>query len=194
MRRALIALVVIAAVVAAGTSWLIGQNDVGGDAASGETAGPTAWAGAGIPSRPENAFPLTVRYVYDGDTIQAQMQTPDDVVTTANPIRVRIVGIDTPEGAEPAECWADDARSHLVTLLPEGSTAWAAPDRETWDDYQRRLFHLWTDDGRFVAHELVAAGDAEAIRVWPNVAFFDVLAEAQERALAAGVGQWGACG
>lgn len=151
-------------------------------------------SGTGIPSRPSDAFPLTVTYVYDGDTIEAQMQSANDVVTTESPIRIRLIGVDTPEGTPSPECWADEARAHLAQLLPEGSTIWAAPDVETWDDYDRRLFYLWTDDGRFVNHELVAAGDAEALRVWPNVEHEDLLAGAQARAEASGAGRWSACG
>lgn len=151
-------------------------------------------SGAGIPSRPADAFPLTVVSVYDGDTIQARMHEPNDVVTTANPIRIRLIGIDAPEGTPSPECWADNARAQLAALLPEGSTVWAAPDTDTWDDYDRRLFNLWTDDGRFVNLELVASGDAEVMRVWPNVAFDDLLVAAEEGAVASGAGQWGVCG
>jgi micrococcal nuclease len=132
--------------------------------------------------------------VYDGDTIEARMQSANDVVTTERPIRIRLIGVDTPEGTPSPECWADEARTHLAQLLPEGSTIWAAPDVDTWDDYDRRLFYLWTDDGRFVNHELVAAGDARALRVWPNVEHEDLLAGAQARAEASGAGRWGACG
>lgn len=145
------------------------------------------------PPRPVDAFPLTVLYVYDGDTIQARADEPNDVVTTDEPIRIRLIGIDTPEGAPAPACWADEARAHLAGLLPEGSTVWAVPDTETWDDYDRRLFNLWTDDGRFVNLELVAGGHAEAIRVWPNVEFYDLLAGAQAEAEASGVGRWSAC-
>lgn len=159
------------------------------------TAGPSSESpAAATPPRPADAFPLTVLYVYDGDTVQARMQQPNDVVTTADPIRIRIVGIDTPEGTPAPECWADEARAHLAQLLPEGSTVWAAPDRDTWDDYDRRLLDLWTDDGRFIALELVAAGDAEALRIRPNIAHHDLLAAAQAEAAASGAGQWGACG
>lgn len=149
---------------------------------------------AGIPSRPPEAFALTVRYVYDGDTIQAQAQTSNEVVTTSNPIRIRLIGVDTPEGMPTPECWADEARTHLAQMLPEGATVWAAPDRDTWDDYQRRLLYLWTDDGRFVNYELVAAGDGAAVRIPPNDAHFDLLADAEQTARTAGAGQWGACG
>lgn len=171
----------IAVVVCAAQS----TEDVG-DAAPG-------LPGTAAPERPAAAFPLTVLYVYDGDTIQARMQQPNDVVTTSNPIRVRLIGVDTPEGTPTPECWADEARAHLAQLLPEGATVWAAPDRDTWDDYDRRLFNLWTDDGAFVNLELVTAGDAEAMRVWPNVLYDDLLASAQAEAQASGAGRWGAC-
>lgn len=175
----LLAILVIAGAVALGVRLLPGRN----------APAPVA----GVPAKPADAFALEVLYVYDGDTIQARMIAPNDVVTTANPIRIRLIGVDTPEGTPTPECWADEARTHLATLLPEGSTVWAAPDRDTWDDYDRRLFYLWTDDGRFVNHELVTAGDAEAIRVWPNVAHVDLLAQAQAAAEASGAGRWGAC-
>lgn len=190
-RLAAVVVILMAAALVAGVVWLFSSTGEVGDAAPAVT--PSKTAAPGIPPRPADAFALTVDYVFDGDTIEARMQQPNDIVTTANPIRIRLIGIDTPEGTPAPECWAAEARTHLSELLPEGSTVWAAPDRDTWDDYRRRLFNLWTDDGTFVNHELVAAGDAEAIRVWPNVAFYDLLSEAQAEAEASGVGQWGAC-
>ncbi|KAA9107879.1 thermonuclease family protein [Microbacterium rhizomatis] len=146
-----------------------------------------------IPPRPDAAFALTVRHIYDGDTIQAEIQHPNDIVTSSAPIRIRLIGIDTPEGTPAPECWADEARRHLAELLPEGSTVWAAPDRDTWDHYGRRLLDLWTDDGRFVPYELVAAGDAQAIRIRPNVAHDDLFTAAQAKAQAEARGRWGVC-
>lgn len=183
--------VLSAAALIAVLIWVSLTLDEPGDA---ETAPVPSTSSDGAPPRPDDAFPLTVLYVYDGDTIQARMQQPNDVVTTSSPIRIRLIGVDTPEGTPTAECWAEEARAHLAALLPEGSTVWAAPDSDTWDDYERRLFNLWTDDGTFVNLELVTAGDAEAIRVWPNVAFHDLLADEQARAEASGAGRWGACG
>jgi endonuclease YncB( thermonuclease family) len=162
-------------------------------AASGEPP-PSGPSETGIPSRPLAAFALTVTYVSDGDTIEARVQTPNEVVTSANPVRIRLIGVDAPERTPPADCWADEARAYLTRLLPVGSTVWAVPDTETWDDYDRRLFYLWTDDDRFVNHELVAAGDAETMRIWPNVEHHELLAEAQAQAEASGAGRWGACG
>jgi micrococcal nuclease len=181
----LVATVAVAVVAFA----LVGQILPTPSAPSPTAAPPTA----GVPPRPDAAFPMTVTYVFDGDTIEARMPEPNDIVTTTNPIRIRLIGIDTPEGTPTPECWAEEARDQLRALLPEGATVWAAPDRDSWDDYQRRLFNLWTDDGRFVNHELVAAGSAEAIRVWPNVEYYDLLAGAQAEAEASGAGMWTAC-
>ncbi|WP_214468338.1 thermonuclease family protein [Microbacterium flavescens] len=175
--------------------WLflsVGAFDAPAEPASSPgTEGPLA---SGIPPRPADAFPLTVDYVFDGDTIEARMQQPNELVTTSDAIRIRLIGIDTPEGTPTPECWADEARTHLRALLPEGATVWAAPDAETSDRYGRYLFNLWSDDGRFINHELVAAGDAEAIRVGSNDAFYDLLTDAQGQAEASGAGRWAACG
>lgn len=157
------------------------------------TPGAATAEGGGIPSRPDDAFPLTVTYVFDGDTIEARAATPNEVVGTTDPVRVRLIGIDTPEGTPTPECWAEEARTHLVSMLPEGSTVWAAPDTEPRDRYDRALLYLWTDDGRFVNLDLVAAGDAEALRVPPNTAHAELFASAQAEAEASGAGRWGVC-
>jgi micrococcal nuclease len=155
---------------------------------------PALESPASAPVRPAHAFPLTVTYVFDGDTIEARVVAPNEIVPTLEPVRVRLIGIDTPEGTPSPECWADEARDHLRSLVPEGSTVWATADADPRDRYDRALLYLWTDDGRFVNHELVAAGDAEAMPVDPNGAHHDLFTAAQASARAAGIGQWGACG
>lgn len=141
----------------------------------------------GVPSRPDDADDLTVTYVFDGDTIEVA----DPM--TGERRRVRLIGIDTPEGTPTAECWADEARVHLAELLPEGATVWAAPDTELYDRYGRALLYLWTVDRRFVNYELVAAGDAEALPVAPNTAHADLFDAAQADAEASRAGLWGSC-
>ncbi|GAA5203619.1 thermonuclease family protein [Microbacterium jejuense] len=150
------------------------------------STGPSAPA-AGIPSRPDDAIALTVTYVFDGDTIEAVDPGTDERT------RVRLIGIDTPEGTPTPECWAGEARAHLSELLPEGATVWASPDAELRDRYDRALLYLWTDDGRFVNYELMAAGDAEALRIAPNTAHAELFAAAQAEAEASQAGRWGAC-
>lgn len=134
-----------------------------------------------------------MEHVYDGDTIRAVAEKPNELIPTRDPVRVRLIGIDTPEGTPTVECWAEEARDHLRELLPEGSTVWAAADREPRDRYDRALLYLWTDDGTFINQELVAAGDAVAIRVGRNDAHYELLVAAQRSAEDARAGRWGAC-
>ena len=46
----------------------------------------------GVPTRPADAIEMVMLYTYDGDTIQARATAPSKVITTTNPIRIRIVG------------------------------------------------------------------------------------------------------
>ncbi|CAI9390438.1 thermonuclease family protein [Microbacterium sp. T2.11-28] len=145
------------------------------------------------PERPGDAFALTVDDVVDGDTLRATVVAPNEVVTTREQIRIRLIGIDTPEVTPPVECGADAATDHLRELLPEGARVWASVDRDSSDRYERRLFYLWTDDGVFANLDLVAAGHAEAMPVRPNLRHADLFAAAEEQARASGRGRWGSC-
>lgn len=147
-----------------------------------------------VPPRPDDAIALTVASVWDGDTLRATANAPSALIDTRDEIRVRLIGIDTPERSPDEECWALESRDHLADLLPPGSTVWAAPDQDPLDRYERWLFYLWTEDGRFVNYELVAAGDAEPLRVEPNVTYDPLFVAATAQAQATDAGQWGACG
>lgn len=197
----MLALAVAVAVVVVAGVVLVGRWP-GGSGGSPEAAGPTTTAlpsdsGAPgtpvVPPPPADAVAMAVRYVYDGDTVRLQREAPNDLVTTDGEVDVRLVGVDTPEARPQPECFAAESTAFLRALLPEGARVLVAPDRDTWDDYRRRLFYVWTADGRFVNAELVAGGYAEAIRVWPNVAQLDLLRATEAAAQAAGLGRWGAC-
>lgn len=137
---------------------------------------------------------MLVRWVYDGDTVQLQAEAPGEFVTITGKIDVRLIGVDTPELHPAPECYAEAATTFLRALLPQDIRVLVAPDRQSWDDYKRRLFYLWrADDQRFVNYEIVAAGNGEAIRVWPNVAHIDLFRAAEQTAQSGGQGLWGAC-
>lgn len=148
---------------------------------------------AGVPKRPKNAQRMTVRYVYDGDTLQLQTAKPGRYVTTAAKIKVRLIGVDAPEMTPKKQCFAQKATDRLRQLAPPGSTVWVAPDKDSWDDYRRRLFHVWTSDGRLLDYELVAGGYGRALRIWPNVTYAPVTAKAQAVAQKKKLGLWKAC-
>lgn len=164
---------------------------LGGSPATGATAAATP--AGGIPSRPGHAAAMTVEHVHDGDTLFLRASRPNAFVTTTDTVKVRLVGIDTPEVGERAECFGDEATDRLRTLLPDGSVTWIIADRDPADQYGRSLFYLWTEDGRFVNYELVAAGAAESLMIAPNDAYYPLLRAAEDAAAAAGAGMWGAC-
>ncbi|MER7796556.1 thermonuclease family protein [Microbacterium sp. NPDC096154] len=144
-----------------------------------------------VPGRPEGAVAMTVEHVYDGDTLSLMGEG-------GGLERVRLIGVDTPEGpgasgSDEPECGADAARDALRGLAPEGSTLWVAPDREPRDRYDRALLYAWTADGRFVNRELVASGAGEVMVIPPNDAHEELLAAAQQKAQAQGLGIWGSC-
>lgn len=141
---------------------------------------------------PTSAFAMTVTYVYDGDTVQATVDQANEIVTTTGPIRIRLIGVDAPEMTPEPQCGAEEATDWLRATLPVGATIQVAPDRDSWDDYGRRLFNVWTGD-RFVNLDLVGEGQATTLRIWPNVGHAEVLSAAEQRAAAAERGLWSTC-
>lgn len=146
------------------------------------------------PAPPYGAFEMTVVSIHDGDTLKLRIARTNDIVTTTKPITVRLIGVDTPEIYPVYECWGDEATSALERLIPIGSTVTVAVDLDTWDDYDRRLFYLWNERGEFVNLALVREGDAVAIKVAPNDAYWPELRAAQDDAYHDRLGLWGACG
>ncbi len=169
----------------------------------GTTIAPSARPGAddgtsqtqsgGVPPRPSDAVAMTVEHVHDGDTLFLRTDQPNALVPSTDAVKVRLIGIDTPEVGDGAECYGDEATLALRTLVPDGSTVWITADREPTDRFGRSLFYLWSDDGRFVNYELVEGGAAESLVIPPNDAYYPLLRAAEDAATAAGSGRWGAC-
>jgi len=150
-----------------------------GDAASGEIGEITA---SEDPAVPADAGEAWVDYVHDGDTL---------FLTDGR--KVRLLGIDTPEVGEHAECYGDVARERLRTLLPAGTHVRTVADVQPLDRYGRSLLFLFTDDGALVNLGLIRDGYAEAVVLEPNVLWADRLEAAEDTAQTASLGMWGAC-
>jgi len=146
-----------------------------------------------VPARPGDAVAMTVEHVHDGDTLFLRTTQPNALVATTDAVKVRLLGIDTPEVGDHAECFGDEATKQLRTLLPDGSQTWITADQDPTDQYGRSLFYLWTDDGRFVNYELAAGGAAESLMIAPNDAYYPLLRAAEDAATTSGTGMWGAC-
>ncbi|WP_411700111.1 thermonuclease family protein [Conyzicola sp.] len=135
---------------------------------------------------PADATSATVNYVHDGDTLF--------LTTPADPnLKVRLVGIDTPEIGDDLECYGDEATALLRELLPEGAPVFTQQDAEPEDQYGRSLLYLFTADGTSVNLEMVARGAAEAVRIGENDAYWDQLSSAESIAVESQAGIWGAC-
>ncbi|MGX5772210.1 thermonuclease family protein [Microbacterium trichothecenolyticum] len=189
MVRRVILGILLLAVAGAAYWWLIGRD------AGSEVAWPPAPGGsATMPAIPSDAFEMTVESVHDGDTLRARVAVPNAVVGDLESTRVRLLGIDTPEISPELDCWGAEATAKLTSLVPMGSTIWAAADVEVHDQYGRTLLYVWTPDGRFVNGELVSQGDARVEVYSPNRAQESLLRSLEAAAVTAAAGQWGACG
>lgn len=140
---------------------------------------------------PSGAFAATVTYVHDGDTLYL-----DD--GSAEELKVRLIGLDTPELAsqqrpDAEECYGIEARELLRDFLPEGTAVWALEDREPEDRYGRSLLYVYLQDGTLVNLAMVELGAAEALKVGLNDRFWPELRNAEDDAYAAKLGMWGAC-
>ncbi|GAT68217.1 nuclease [Planomonospora sphaerica] len=117
------------------------------------TASPAAAAGsaAGLPRGVQKA--RVVRIV-DGDTIEVRFGK------SSRAVRVRLLGLDTPEYGR---CWFDSATERARTLLPLGRTAYLLRDRDYKDHYGRRLFYVYNHRGLSVARNLIRYGYAKSL-------------------------------
>lgn len=127
----------------------------------------------------------TVASITDGDTLR--------FVVDGAELRVRLIGVDTPETWPDIECFGAEATAALTALAPPGSTLGYAYDDDPRDPYDRELMYLFTADGTLINLELVAQGYGTAVLFEPNDRYWDDLQGAERAAQRAGFGLWGAC-
>ncbi|OSM06802.1 thermonuclease family protein [Magnetofaba australis] len=146
------------------------------------TLSPNAMAAsAGKPSMPDQS--VVVKQVWDGDTLR----------TTDN-VKVRLLGIDTPElgdakRGEAAEPFGERARERAKELV-EGQAVTLHHGVRKTDDYKRRLAHVILSDGRSLGEILVAEGLALTYVRWPDIAHVKRFMKAEKRARKKRLGAW----
>ena len=130
-----------------------------------------------------------VERVVDGDTIVVELASGQETV--------RLIGIDTPESADPrqpVECFGREASAHASELLPAGSRVRLVRDVEPRDRYDRLLAYVYRlPDELFVNLALVRDGYAVPLTYPPNVAHTEEILAASREAREAGRGLWSAC-
>jgi micrococcal nuclease len=125
--------------------------------------------------------------VVDGDTI--------DVVVDGRKVRVRYIGMDTPETHSGLE-WLGPEASAANSRLVMGREVVLEKDVSETDQYGRALRYVWLHDGAtwtLVNLELIREGFATIMRYPPDVKYIDpIFVPAEDAAKAAGIGRWGA--
>ena len=125
--------------------------------------------------------------VIDGDT--AEIDTED------GPLKVRVVGIDTPETlhpAKPVEPFGPEASKRAGELLLDQVVKIQYdpdPKHETWGKYGRLLAYLELPDGRDFGLIMIGEGMARAYPKYPFSRVTEYMA-AEQKAKAGKVGIW----
>jgi len=94
--------------------------------------------------------------VVDGDTLSVRTGDSD--------IKIRLIGVDTPELVDPrtpVQCFAQEASDFTKSALT-GQLVYLEddPSQDSTDRYGRRLAYVWTLDGRLINLDLIAEGYA----------------------------------
>lgn len=157
------------------------SSDVSDDEVSpAATTGQNAEISTVFPS--EEGITVTVDRIADGDSLS--------VIGPEGSLRVRLIGINAPEGDE---CGGTEARTELTELLSSGEIT-LRPWPAEFDEFGRHLGFL-TVDQTFVNLELVASGNAVA-RAQSDHNYAEPFEDAETAAIDAGLGLWApdACG
>lgn len=151
---------------------------------------PAEPARPGLPVPPGAQEAAVVRLV-DGDTVLLRGRGVGPL--PAEPTRVRVLLVDTPEVHAEQECFGAQAGTRAGQLLPDGARVRVQADRDPQDRFGRALLHVWNADGVNVGEALVREGYATVLQVDPNELYLEQFQAAEAAARQAGRGLWGAC-
>jgi micrococcal nuclease len=136
------------------------------------------------PSPDHPARTGVVTHVVDGDTVDVELSGTRE-------IRIRLIGVDTPEVYFGVECYGPEASAFTKSKL-DGASIRLEFDVDRIDPYDRTLAYVWLGDHLF-NRTLVARGYATVYTVEPNDRYEDRFIRAQQRARAASRGLWATC-
>ena len=144
---------------------------------------------------PEKA---TVTKIVDGDTIYVNQN--------GNTLKVRLIGIDTPESRYNSKAERDSDRSgedlkailaqgkrataYLKSILRKGDTVTLEYDLQQYDKYGRTLAYVYLSDGRMLNELIIASGYASPMTIPPNIKHKDLFLKAYQEARYHKLGLW----
>lgn len=147
-------------------------------------------AQAGLPV-PAGAQEATVVRLVDGDTVILRGRGVGPL--EAEPTRVRVLLVDTPEVHNQQECFGEEASRRAGELLPDDVQVRVQADRDPEDRFGRALLHVWNADGVNVGEALVREGFATLLQIDPNELYLGQFEAAEAEARGARRGLWNAC-
>lgn len=140
-------------------------------------------------STPETATRYPVVHVVDGDTI--------DVQEGAQKVRVRLIGIDTPEVVDPkkpVQCYGAEASAEMTRVAAGMSVRLETdPTQDLHDKYGRLLAYVFLPDGTNVNLHMIEAGFAREYTYQKPYRYQAQFKAAQAHARSASIGLWSAC-
>lgn len=135
----------------------------------------------------ENLKEITVKRVVDGDTFIYE--------ENGSNVRVRMIGIDTPESVAPEETNKTNTiegqqASDYVKDFLEGETVYLEYDVDKYDDFDRELAYVYLPNGQMVEEILLYEGFARTMTIQPNVKYADNFSKLQKEARENKIGFW----
>lgn len=137
-------------------------------------------------SLPAGLTPGEVFAIVDGDTV--------DITVGDQVVRLRLIGIDTPETKdpnEPVQCFGPEATNRARELLTGQAVLLEAdPTQGEYDRYDRLLRYLWLADGRLYNHQMVVEGYATEYTYDKPYKYQQLFRQAEQEAQAQLAGLW----
>jgi len=141
---------------------------------------------------------VVVKRIVDGDTIH--------VISGKDTLKIRLIGIDTPESRENNKALRDSNRSgkdvdtilsqgrkasdFLKSVLKNGDTVSLEFDVVKSDKYGRTLAYVYLSDGRFLNDLIISSGYAFPLTIPPNVKYRDLFLKSFQIAREKKIGLW----
>lgn len=149
------------------------------------TSTPSATTNA-ITTKPSDAQAVQVERVIDGDTV--------DVRLNNQTVRLRLIGIDTPESVDPrkpVQCYGIEASNYTKSLLLN-QTVYLERDASQgeYDIYDRLLVYIWIDDTTLFNHKIIADGYAFEYTYRLPYRYQSMFKAAQQTARSTSTGLW----
>ncbi len=156
-------------------------------------------SGSKVAEASEKRVPCRVVKVYDGDTFKCRLESGEEV-------KVRLIGIDTPESRRNRKAYRDAEKSgksveeivrlgkmaseFTKRLIPPGTVVYLETDVQLHDRYGRLLAYVYLPDGRMLNEVLVEEGYATVYTFPPNVKYAERFVELQRKAMMERRGLW----